>query len=196
GYITGNPDHEPETSLQFDAAARYTAQNYRLGIYAYHYRITDLIERYEATPDNFFFRNRGRARIRGIEAEGQVDVGSGWSVEIAAQFARGVTLEDEAALDDISPASISTLVRKELPGRSFAQVRFAAFADDDRPGPTERATPGYLVIDAAAGFPLTGDIELQINGRNLLDSEYLLSPDPRTVPAPGASVLASLMMRF
>src|SRR5574338_10646 len=196
GFITGNPDLDPETSLQFDAAARYTAGLYRFAIYAYHYRIADLVERYETTPDNFFFRNRGRARIRGIEAEGQVDMGSGWSLEVAAQFARGVTFGDEAPLDDIAPANVSALVRKELPRRSFAQVRIAGFARDDQAGPTERTMPGYMIVDAAAGIPLANGMELQINGRNLLDADYLLSPDPRTVPAPGASVLATLMMRF
>ena len=196
GFITGNPDLDPETSLQFDTAVRYTSAVYRVAIYAYQYRISDLIERYEGTPDNFFFRNRGRARIRGIEAEGQVDIGAGWSLELATQLARGVTIGDEAPLDDIAPPNISVLVRKELPRQSFAQVRLAAFADDDRAGPTERPTPGYVLLDASVAVPIARGVEAQVNGRNLLDANYLLSPDPRTVPAPGASVLASLMMRF
>jgi outer membrane receptor protein involved in Fe transport len=196
GFITGSPDLEPERSLQFDAAARYTGRNHRLALYAYQYRIVDLIERYEDTPDNFFFRNRGRARIRGVEAEAQVALGGGWSVELGAQLARGITPEDGAPLDDIAPASLSGFVRKELSRGAYAQARLALFARDGEAGPTERETPGYTLLDAGFGIPLAGGVELQISGRNLLDAEYLASPDPRTVPAPGASVLGTVLMRF
>jgi outer membrane receptor protein involved in Fe transport len=196
GFITGFPDLEPEHSLQYDGAARYTGRNYRLAFYAYQYRIVDLIERYEATPDNFFFRNRGRARIRGLEAEAQIEIGDGWHLELTGQLARGITLEDDAPLDDIAPASVSGVVRKALPRGAYAQVRLATFAKDDNPGPTERDMPGYVLFDAVGAIPLADGIELQINGRNLLDKDYLASPDPRTVPAPGASVLATLMMKF
>ena len=69
GFITGNPDLEPETSLQFDLATRYTNDRLQIGVYFYHYRISDLIERYQRSTDFFFFRNRGRARLRGFEVE-------------------------------------------------------------------------------------------------------------------------------
>ena len=59
GFITGNPDLTPETSLQADAGVRYTSRRVRAAAYVYHYRIDDLIERYNTTPDDFFFRNRG-----------------------------------------------------------------------------------------------------------------------------------------
>jgi len=72
--VTGNPDLQPETSLQFDVAVRFTASRYRVAVYAYHYRIDDLIERYETAPDTFTFRNRGQARIRGVELELQGDL--------------------------------------------------------------------------------------------------------------------------
>ncbi|HUU34491.1 MAG TPA: TonB-dependent receptor, partial [Vicinamibacterales bacterium] len=35
GFITGNPDLDPESSLQFDAGARYTSRRVRLAAYAY-----------------------------------------------------------------------------------------------------------------------------------------------------------------
>lgn len=197
GFITGLPDLRPETSLQFDAAMRYTGRRYRVALYAYQYRITDLIERYgTGLPDDFLFRNRGRARLRGVETEAQVDLGSGWSLELAGQFSRGVAVDDEAALDDIAPPSVSMLLRKELPRGAHAQLRAAAFARDTRPGPTEQVVPGYGLVDATGALPLSRGVELQVSARNLLDAEYLSSPDPRAVPAPGASVLGSVLVRF
>ena len=70
GFITGNPDLEPETSLQFDLGVRYTAPRVRRGglLLPLPHRRSD-----RALPDRrptfFFFRNRGRARLRGFEVE-------------------------------------------------------------------------------------------------------------------------------
>ena len=83
GFITGNPDLEAETSLQFDLAARYTMARTQFGVFFYQYRITDLIERYQTQTDFFFFRNRGRARLRGFEVEARSALGRGYSVELA-----------------------------------------------------------------------------------------------------------------
>ena len=65
GFITGNPDLDPETSLQFDLSTRYSVGRTQLAMFVYQYRIDDLVERYTTETDFFFFRNRGRARLRG-----------------------------------------------------------------------------------------------------------------------------------
>ena len=74
GFITGNPDLDPETSVQVDLSVRYTSERLRLMAYVYQYRITDLVERYTTATDFFFFRNRGKAQYRGVEAEAQADL--------------------------------------------------------------------------------------------------------------------------
>lgn len=196
GSITGNPDLEPETSLQFDVAVRYTASRYRVAAYAYHYRIDDLIERYETAPDTFAFRNRGQARIRGAELELQAHLGAGWSLEAAGQLLQGRAVDDEQPLDDIPPPSLSLLVRKSFGARLQTQLRGAFFADDDEPGPTEVATPGYVLLDAGAGFTVNANLDLRLSVRNLLDRTYPASPDPRAMPAPGISAILSAQVRF
>jgi hemoglobin/transferrin/lactoferrin receptor protein len=196
GFITGSPELDPETSFQLDLALRYTAERFRLAAYAYHYRIRDLVERYQTDPDFFFFRNRGRARLRGVELEGQAQLGGGLSLELAAHLARGRALDDRAPLDDVAPATVTARVRKELGTRAFVQVRGAAYARDDRPGPTEREIPGYGLLDAAAGVRLHPRVEVRLLGRNLLDKDYLVSTDPRTVAAPGVSGLATVVVHF
>ena len=89
GFITGNPDLEPESSMQVDFGVRYTASRVRAAAYFYDYRIADLIERYATTTDSFLFRNRGRAELRGFEAELQGRLGWGVSVETAFQTRAG-----------------------------------------------------------------------------------------------------------
>ena len=196
GYITGNPELEPETSLQFDFALRYAAGRYRWAWYAYQYRITNLIERYQTATDYYFFRNRGRARLRGTEIEAQADVGHGLTFELSGQIARGLALDDGSALDDIATEEISLQIRKALGTNAFAQLRTAGYRRDERPGPTERILPGYYMIDASSGYKIGPHLELRFAARNLLDQRYLLSPDSRAVLAPGISALVTTLVEF
>jgi outer membrane receptor protein involved in Fe transport len=196
GFITGNPDLEPESSTQFDSAVRYTGRDWRGALYFYEYRFRDLIERYEDGEDLFFFRNRGRARIRGMELEIQAELPRAVTLEAAFQRQSGLALDDDVPLDDISPMTLFLQVRKSLGSRAFVQARAAFYAEDDEPGPTEIETPGYAVFDVSAGYRFDERLELRFLGRNLFDAAYPVSPDSRAVLAPGISGLISLLVRL
>jgi hemoglobin/transferrin/lactoferrin receptor protein len=196
GFITGNPDLDPETSLQFDFGARHTVGRYRWAFYAYEYRITDLIERYQTAPDFFYHRNRGRTRIRGGELELQADLGHGVTTELSGQIQRGRALDDDTWLDDISTDTVSAQIRRQFGDKGFAQMRASVYARDDRGGPTEQIVGAYTLLDAAAGYKLTRELELRVAVRNLLDQKYLLSPDTRAVLAPGAAMFLTVVVTF
>ncbi len=196
GFITGNPDLDPEKTLQLDLGARYALGRIQMAAYVYHYRITDLVERYQPQTDFFFFRNRGRARLRGFELEARSTLPGGFALEASGQVARGVALDDHASLDDVTPKTASLLVRKEFAAGRYTQIRTAWVAADDRPGPSEIVAPGATIVDAAAGWRLSPQIELRASARNLLDEAYYASPDPRWVYAPGRSASLTLDFRF
>lgn len=196
GFITGNPDLQPETSLQLDLATRYVSGNTQLAAYVYQYRITDLVERYSPQADFFFFRNRGRARLRGVELEVRSTLGGGFTIEVGSQFARGRALDDHANLDDVSPASFSVLGRKDFAAKGYAQIRAAVYAEDSRPGPSEIAAPGATVVDAGGGWRFLRQLELRAHARNLLNDTYYASPDPRFVLAPGRSGSVTFVVQF
>jgi outer membrane receptor protein involved in Fe transport len=195
GFITGNPDLEPETSLQFDLATRFTARRARFAVFFYQYRIDELIERFETEIDFFFFRNRGEGRMRGFEVESQLELGWGLTGEVAAQIARGRLLDDDSFLDDAPPDNVSMQLRKAI-GRGFAQVRVAAYGEDDRPGPTEIVVPGYTLVDVSGAVPVSRNLDLRALVRNVFDETYYASPDTRFVLAPGISVSVTLVARF
>ena len=196
GFITGNPDLDPETSLQYDAGVRYTSRRVRAAVYAYNYRISDLIERYETAPDNFFFRNRGRARLRGLEVEAQADLPWRLTLEGGFQTARGRALDPEAYLDGITPETGSLQARRLIGARAYAQARVAWFDEDDRPGPTERVVNGYTQVDLSGGLTIARHVELRGLVRNLFDDEYFASQDVRAVLAPGRAASITVVVRF
>jgi outer membrane receptor protein involved in Fe transport len=194
GFITGNPNLAPETSLQLDLGLHYSSGGFRAAVYAYEYRIDDLIERYQAAADFFFFRNRGEARIRGIEAELQARLPARFSLELTGHLLRGEAVADGTGLDGIPPATLTARLRRQF-GRAWAWVRTAAYGRLDHPGPTEQERPAYALVDAAAGVRL-GPTEINLLGRNLLDEAYLVSPDSRAVLAPGITGIVSVGVRF
>ncbi|HEX6164986.1 MAG TPA: TonB-dependent receptor [Vicinamibacterales bacterium] len=196
GFITGNPDLDPETSTQLDLAARYTAPRVRVGVFFYHYRINDLIERYSTETDFFFFRNRGRARVRGFEVEGQVSLPAQFSIDLSGQVSEGRALDDDTYLDDMSPVILGATMRKQFGERAFAHVRVARYAADDHFGPTERAVPGYTMVDAGAGYRITRQLELRLVARNLLNEEWFASQDVRAILAPGRSAALVANVKF
>lgn len=195
GFITGNPDLQSETSLQIDTALRLTTRRVRAGLFAYRYRIDGLVERYQTTPDDFFFRNRGRADIRGVELEVLADLPGRTTVEVAATVQRGTAADGRTALDGISAPTLSTQVRRALGRRGYAQLRAGWIRRDDRPGPTERLVPAATLLDAGAGATI-GGLELRLLMRNLLDWSYLASQDVRAVAAAGRSASLTAVIRF
>jgi hemoglobin/transferrin/lactoferrin receptor protein len=196
GFIEGNPLLEPETSTQFDFAMRYTASRFRLAGFYYHYNIDNLIERYSTATDYFYFRNRGEARVRGFEFEGQVSMPAEITLELSGQVAEGRALDDNAYLDDISPVHVAATLRKQFGERAFGQARVARYSDDDHFGPTERAVPGYTLLDAGAGYRVARPLELRVMLRNLLNEELYASQDVRAVLAPGRSAALVAAVKF
>lgn len=195
GFVTGNPDLAPESSLQIDGAVRYTTGAARLGVNAYHYTISHLIERY-GDGDDFFFRNRGEAVVTGLEAEAQMSLPGAFALEMTAQIARGKTRGDDAPLDGITPATATALARRLFGARGFAQARVAWFAADDTPGPTEREVNGYTLVDVAAGFAFSRHVELRAQTRNLLDATYFAAQSTRAVPGPGRSATLTAVLSY
>jgi iron complex outermembrane receptor protein len=189
GLITGNPDLEPERSLQFDAGVRWTGTRAHAALFFYDYRIRDLVERYRDGTD-FFFRNRGEAEVRGMEAEYSRRLSQHFEIQLGAAIARGEA-ENEDPLDDIAPPSLHTSLRW-AGMRSSAFLTGSAFARDDRPGPVEVERPGYVTIDAGAGYRFSPWFEVRVVIRNLTDVHRYGSPDENAAFAPGRSIMIGL----
>jgi iron complex outermembrane receptor protein len=189
GFVTGNPDLDPETSLQWDLTSRWRRRGTALGIFAYRYRIDDLVERYAAGAD-FLFRNRGRAIIEGCELELQSALSAAWSIEAGAAVSRGHT-DGGAMIDDIAPAN-GWLTARYTGRRGHAFARLAAALAHRRPGPTELERPGYSLLDLGGGWRLSDRLELRLTVRNAGDRRYYAAPDNAADRASGRSVAVAV----
>jgi iron complex outermembrane receptor protein len=190
GFITGNPDLKPETSKQWDLAVRYSSGRWSAALYGYRYDIEDFIERYRSGAD-YFFRNRATARFSGLEGELAVSLPQNVRLTVGLQLPSGKVLDDGSFLDDV-PARGGFLWLSGKLSRLRWETRFAAYARDTRPGPTEAVVPGYAQWDLGASFQLAPALEIGLYARNLLDRAYVASADPDAVLAPGRSVQLSL----
>ena len=193
GFVVGNPDLEPETSLQADLAVRRDVGRSAFGFFVYHYEIDDLIERYQE-GDDFFFRNRGEARLEGVELEGQWQVAEAWSIESGAVWTRG-RADSGDAIDD-QPAPWGFLGARRSFSRGYAFARVALHLAKDDPGPTELERDGYTLVDLGGGFRLTEAVELRLMVRNALDEEYFGAADNAADESPGRSFTLGVTGRF
>jgi iron complex outermembrane receptor protein len=196
GFVEGNPTLEPETSVQFDLVARYATGRLRLSGAVYDYRITSLIERYVVGSSNFFFRNRGEARLRGGEAEAQIDLARGFGVEGTAQASHGRDATDGTPTDDIAPGAVSATLRYSATGRLSMYLRAAAVAAHSEAGPSEVATPAYRMADAGATWRVRRHLEIRGVGRNLLNTRYYSSAGPRWVYGPGRHGSVTIVVKY
>ncbi len=184
GFITGNPLLEPERSVQIDAGVRWSGARSRVALFAYDYRIRELVERYRSGAD-FFFRNRGEAEIRGLELETATRLAQNVEILVGAAIARGEA--DDDPIDDIAPPTLHVSMRWAAERRS-AFLGISAYGRDKRPGPVEVERAGYATVDAGAGWRFKPWLELRLVARNLTNSQHFGSADEVAAFAPGRSV--------
>jgi outer membrane receptor protein involved in Fe transport len=195
GFIEGNPDLEPETSRQIDVTARYDTGRLSLSGAFYDYRISNLIERYQSGTANFFYRNRGAARLRGVEAEARAALPLGFSISATGQFSRGRDDHDHTPIDDMPPESVSLVTRHRL-GAVTSYFRVAQFASHTAAGPSEVPAPGYSLLDAGAAWRIHERLQVLGVMRNLLNDRFYSSAGPRWVYAPGRHGSVTILVEF
>lgn len=192
GFVTGNPELEAEASLQFDLGTRWRKGRTAVGFFAYRYEIDNLIERY-AVGDDFHFRNRGKGIIEGVEAELQTAFAERWSLEAGLAVSDGGT-DANAEIDDIAPPNGWLTLRCSF-GSAFAFGRVATFLEQDEPGPTELARPGYTLFELGGGYRFSDAIELRLLVRNAGDKRYYGAADNAADRATGRIVSVALSGR-
>jgi iron complex outermembrane receptor protein len=190
GFVVGNPDLSSETSTQFDGAVRWQRGSRSIAFLGYDYTIHDLVERFRKGGD-FNFRNRGEAKLNGLEIEFASDLPLGLALQIAGAIARGEAVDDDTPLDDIAAPNLHAALRWTR-RHATAFVHVFAVGEYDRPGPVETPRDGYTTADAGFGWRFTRAAELRLQMRNVFDKRYPGSADANAALAPGRSLTIGL----
>jgi vitamin B12 transporter len=106
GYITGNPDLEPEKALSIDAGLSYEKTAWRIEAAWFLIDSTDLIQYQLVSGFRYKPFNIGRARSYGIELDCAVTLGAGFTLSGSYTWDKAVDRSGEPNLDG-----------KQIPGR-------------------------------------------------------------------------------
>ena len=185
GFVEGNPDLKPETSLQFDVSARYVA-----GRCASPPPATTTASRTSSSATRrrrrcFFSGIAARADLRGVEVEAQATLPSGFAVEATAETSRGRDAMDGTPLDDIAPAAVVVDTSgTSLGARMASYLRIKAVGSHDAAGPSEVPTPSYTI--ARRRRPLASLAPPRVRGRDAQPAQRVLPIQRRPALGLGA----------
>ncbi|HEU5207795.1 MAG TPA: TonB-dependent receptor [Longimicrobiales bacterium] len=197
GFVTGNPDLDPERSLSYEVGVERTLfrDRARIAATAYTQEFEDLIQ-YTSTPaepgaPNYF--NLGAARARGLEVSANVslpanlrlDVAYDWlDTEVTSSGTEGdlTFLEGERLLRRPEHRIAGSLQWTRGAASAWLGVSHAGeridldFSNPDAPNGERITLGGYTLINSSATVPITrsgwGDVAATLRIENVLDERY------------------------
>ena len=193
GFVEGNPDLEPESSLNVDAGLRWYGQKLFVAGYVFNNDISDYIERVEVEEDRLTFVNLTEGTIRGVELDGAYQFDEAWSLSFGGHAIRG---EDENGeyLADIPPRRLFAGVgwRKSRWG---VDLKWEHRFDKSDIGSGEKPVPAVDLLSGSIRYEFSQDLALSLTGANLLGEEYFNSADRKNTWAPGRGIGLALSWR-
>jgi iron complex outermembrane receptor protein len=196
GTVFGNPDLEPEKSLNLDMGLRYLHERFYASIYGFTNSVSDMIQKYLGSgEEEYYYRNLSSGRITGIEGEFYL-----WLIEDVEFFLnfhhiKGREQESDASLNYI-PTFRLALWAKYSPGKFWAEPKITLSAAKEDPGPLEIETKGYTLLEAIFGYKFSTNLTLLAIIQNLLNQEYRANADEQGVVAPGRGVVLKASYSF
>jgi outer membrane receptor protein involved in Fe transport len=195
GRIIARPDLDPENSLNFDGGIKYFGKKLFVGLYAFNYRISNLIERYLIQPQIYTNGNVDRGSISGYELEIQSSPLSGWTIFGNFYSFTGTSAATDSPLNDIPPPRLYLGSKLWLGHLSF-ELDGTIQGRKKNPGPAEITIPGCRIVNMKAGYLISYNLKVFAVFSNILNSLYYARPDPDSVFEPGGSVVLGVTFDF
>lgn len=193
GEVVGNPDLDPERSLNFDVGLRWYGEKLFVSGFVSRNDISDYIERIEVEPDLLTFVNLVSGTISGFELSGFYQFDKQWSANFGGHLFDGENDMNEPLAD--IPANRFHLGGAWRQGPWSVELRWEQRADKDDPGPGEKTIPAASLVSGSLQYAFANGLALSLNGRNLIDEEYFNSADDRVPFSPGRSIGLALRWR-
>jgi len=194
GFIIGQPDLRPESSFNLDGGLKLLGRRYFLGLYAFRYRIDDMIERYQLDPTTYTYGNIERGRLQGLEFEAEAFVLSGWKIFGNFAAIRGRSLATGEPLNDVPPFRVFAGTRY-WKGRFSAELNATFSLAKDDPGPAEIGVASSELVNLKAGYLWQG-LTFSVVLGNIFNTTYISRADSDAMIEPGRSLRVGVTYGF
>ncbi|MBN1272871.1 MAG: TonB-dependent receptor [Candidatus Aminicenantes bacterium] len=196
GTVFGNPDLDPEKSLNLDTGFRYLHERFYASIYGFSNTVSDFIEKYQGeTEEEYYYRNLIEGRIKGLEGEFYFALLKNVELFVNFHLMEGREKETDNPLNYIPPSRI-TFWGKYSHKFFWFEPKLTLTSAKKDPGPLEQEIDGSVVLDTILGLSIHKDITMMIIFQNLLNQTYFSSADKEGVLAPGRGVVLKVLYRF
>jgi vitamin B12 transporter len=173
----GNPDLDPEHSLNFEAGVRHRmAAGHTFSLSAFHNEIDDLIEFVTLSYDPFIGENQNvdRARIEGIEASYEYASGP-WSARVEAIYQDPENLTTGEQLYRRAKQSLTVAVARTV-GRFDLGIDVLATGERlDFGFPDPVTLDSYVLANLTARWRATDSLAVVARVENVLNEQYELA---------------------
>ena len=222
-----NPDLKPETSRSIEGGVRLNGARWSLSGTAFSSRFRDFIDQVQvsgaftaANPAVYQYINRGRVKIEGVEARGELRTAIGVGVRAAASYAKGTMrtagMAGTQPLDSIEPVKLVAGLFYQPEGGPFRAEVAATHSAGKRPSDISNscnttttacfAPDGFWVFDATASVRVMERATVRAGIFNITNRKYFWWSDVRGLTAtsivrdafsqPGRNAGASLTLSF
>ena len=222
-----NPDLKPETSRSIEGGVRLNGARWSLSGTAFSSRFRDFIDQVQvsgaftaANPAVYQYINRGRVKIEGVEARGELRTAIGVGARAAASYAKGTMRTAGMAatqpLDSIEPVKLVAGLFYQPEGGPFRAEVAATHSAGKRPSDISNscntattacfAPDGFWVFDATASVRVMERATVRAGIFNITNRKYFWWSDVRGLTAtsivrdafsqPGRNAGASLTLSF
>lgn len=193
GEVIGNPELEPERSVNFDAGLRWYGEKLFVSGFISRNEISDYIERIEVEPELLTFENLISGKITGFEISGFYQFDDHWSARFGGHLFEGRNDQDDPLAD--IPANRFSLGGTWRSGPWVADVSWEQRSNINDPGPGEKTIPSASLVSASLQYSFARGLTVTLSGRNLVDEEYFNSADRKVAYSPGRSIGLALRWR-
>ncbi len=221
GIVKGDPNLKPERSISSDFGLRWGPGALAFSGNAFYSTYDDLIDAHEVSqgsggaPNVFQYVNITKARIMGLEAEGEWRIHTQWDVRASATTVRGDITSESAITDLYGIGGVSEVPLPNVPPfKGTASLRWASPGGTfwiepstrwswrtNRLAPPTKDVPQtsqfrkeWIVGDIFAGARFGTGQRVSVGIRNFTDRAYVLPLG--SLEEPGISVVGSLSTDF
>lgn len=221
GFEVPNPNLKPEQNINYEIGLKAQHRKFTGSLYYFLSNYRDIIDRGFGTFNNLPFldnnsngiqdpgeqsvfqrKNIGKARIRGVEAEGQIQILPTWTILGNLAWIRGDNLADNTPLRRIPPIKGKFGIEGRLKKNLWAECYNLFATKQDRLAPGDQTdpripiggTPGFLTYNIRGGLDLNRFGNVTVSWENITNKAYRLHGSG--IDGPGTNLVVGYELIF